>query len=127
MGTTAAELRTRQGEISASDVTSLNTLVLSDEETNVERIDTIVSDDSELDPEAAAMSEAAKVRFRRAFATLPEREREVAVLLYVKNLTLREIGDILAVSESRVCQIHSELKRKLRVALKDESSLFEVA
>jgi RNA polymerase sigma factor for flagellar operon FliA len=128
LGTSVDELRTRVGEISSSDVTSLNTLVLSDEETNVERIDTIVSEDRGADPEAAAMSEAAKARFRRAFATLPEREREVAVLLYVKNLTLREIGDILAVSESRVCQIHSELKRKLRVALKDEAGLFsEVA
>ena len=128
MGTTPDELRQRQGEISASDVTSLNTLVLSDEETNVERIDTIVSEDRGADPEAAAMSEAAKARFRRAFSTLPEREREVAVLLYVKNLTLREIGDILAVSESRVCQIHSELKRKLRDALKGEAGLFsEVA
>jgi RNA polymerase sigma factor for flagellar operon FliA len=128
MGTSADELRTRQSEISASDVTSLNSLVLSDEETSVERIDTIESEDRELDPEQAAMTEAAKTRFRRAFASLPDREREVAVLLYVKNLTLREIGDILAVSESRVCQIHSELKRKLRVALKDEAGLFsEVA
>ena len=128
MGTTADELRVRQGEIAASDITSLNTLVLSEEETNVERIDTIVSEDRELDPEAAAMTDAAKARFRRAFAKLPEREREVAVLLYVKNLTLREIGDILAVSESRVCQIHSELKKKLREALKGEAALFsEVA
>src|SRR6187431_3255877 len=60
MGTTPAELRMQQGEISASDVTSLNTLVLSDEETNVERIDTIPSEDRGADPEAAAMSEAAK-------------------------------------------------------------------
>jgi RNA polymerase sigma factor for flagellar operon FliA len=128
MGTTAQELRARQGEISASDVTSLNTLVLSDEETNVERIDTIVSEDRGADPEAAAMTEAAKARFRRAFSALPEREREVAVLLYVKNMTLREIGEILSVSESRVCQIHSELKRKLRDALKGEAGLFsEVA
>jgi RNA polymerase sigma factor for flagellar operon FliA len=87
-----------------------------------------VSEDRDGDPEAAAMSEAMKARFRRAFSSLPEREREVAVLLYVKNLTLREIGDILAVSESRVCQIHSELKRKLKIALKDEAGLFsEVA
>src|SRR5215212_7738379 len=87
VGTTAEELRTRQGEIASSDVTSLNTLVLSDEETSVERIDTLVSDDRELDPEAAALKDAAKAKFRRAFAKLPEREREVAVLLYVKNLT----------------------------------------
>src|SRR3954454_2046807 len=128
VGTTANDLRTRQSEIAASDVTSLNSLVLSDEETSVERIDTIESDDKTLDPEHVAMSEAAKERFRRAFAGLPDREREVAVLLYVKNLTLREIGDIMSVSESRVCQIHSELKKKLKTALKDEAVLFsEVA
>ena len=128
MGTSTEELRTRQSEISSSDVTSLNSLVLSDDETNVERIDTIESEDRHVDPESAAMTEAAKARFRRAFANLPDREREVAVLLYVKNLTLREIGDILEVSESRVCQIHSELKKKLRTALKDDAGLFsEVA
>jgi RNA polymerase sigma factor for flagellar operon FliA len=124
MGTSAEELRTRQAEINASDVTSLNTLVLSDEETNVERIDTIESEDSTLDPEQAAVTDAAKVRFRRAFASLPEREREVAVLLYVKNLTLREIGEILGVSESRICQIHGQLKRTLKQQLADESFLF---
>lgn len=128
VGTTPNELRARQGEISASDLTSLNTLVLSDEETSVERIDTIASDDHAFDPESAAVSDAAKTRFRRAFGALPEREREVAVLLYVKNLTLREIGEILEVSESRVCQIHGELKKKLRTALNNESELFiEVA
>ena len=52
------------------------------------------------------------------------RLREVAVLLYVKNLTLREIGDILGVSESRVCQIHSQLKRTLKQQLSDEAPLF---
>ena len=37
-------------------------------------------------------------------------------MLYVKNMTLREIGDVLGVSESRVCQIHSQLKRTLKRA-----------
>ena len=59
-----------------------------------------------------------------AFAKLPDREREVAVLLYVKNLTLREIGDVLGVSESRVCQIHSGLKKKLKEELATHSLLF---
>ncbi len=128
VGTSPHELRVRQSEIAASDLTSLNTLVLSEEETSVERIDTLVSEDRGLDPEHAAMGEAAKERFRTAFSTLPDREREVAVLLYVKNLTLREIGEILEVSESRVCQIHGELKRKLREALRSEADIFvEVA
>ena len=75
----------------------------------------------------SAKSEA-KQKFRRAFERLPQRERELAVLLYVKNMTLREVGDILGVSESRVCQIHSQLKRRLREQLGSEDALFsEVA
>ena len=66
----------------------------------------------------------AKAKFRRAFDTLPQREREVAVLLYVKNLTLREIGEVMGVSESRICQIHSQLKRTLKQQLSDDAVLF---
>ena len=118
------DLRRREDEISVSDVTSLNTLVISDDETTVERIDTLASGDERLDPEHATATEEAKSKFRSAFEKLPQREREVAVLLYVKNLTLREIGDILGVSESRVCQIHSQLKRTLKSQLAEDSFLF---
>src|SRR4051795_12186333 len=96
------ELRRRQDDIAVSDITSLNTLVISDDETTVERIDTIADGDERLDPEHASATSEAKAKFRRAFEDLPKREREVAVLLYVKNLTLREIGDILGFSDSRV-------------------------
>jgi RNA polymerase sigma factor FliA len=123
---TPEDLRRRQDDIAVSDVTSLNTLVISDDETNVERIDTLAATDARLDPEQAATLNDAKDKFRRAFDTLPQREREVAVLLYVKNLTLREIGDILGVSESRVCQIHSQLKRTLKQQLSEDALLFSV-
>ena len=118
------ELRRREDDIAVSDVTSLNTLVISDDETTVERMDTLASDDNRLDPEQAAAATHAKERFRRAFDALPKREREVAVLLYVKNLTPREIGDILGVSESRVCQIHTAMKKTLREALQADEQLF---
>jgi RNA polymerase sigma factor FliA len=118
------ELRRRQDEIAVSDVTSLNALVVSDEESTVERIDTLAAGDERLDPEHATATEAAKERFRAAFEQLPRREREVAVLLYVKNLTLREIGEILGVSESRVCQIHTQLKRTLKQELSQDAQLF---
>jgi RNA polymerase sigma factor for flagellar operon FliA len=120
------ELRRRRDEIARSEVTSLNAVVLSDDETNVERLDTIASDDPTSDPEHAAGAQAAKERFRDAFADLPQREREIAVLLYVKNLTLSEIGDILGVSESRVCQIHGQTKKKLRTSLADDAALFHL-
>jgi len=119
-----AELRRREDDIAVSDVTSLNTLVVSDDETTVERIDTIAGGEEREDPENAIEVQQAKERFRVAFDSLPAREREVAVLLYVKNLTLREIGEILGVSESRVCQIHSQLKRTLRTNLASDEALF---
>ena len=121
---TVEQLRRRQDDIVVSDVTSLNTLVISDDETTVERLDTLAGTEVDGDPESSAMLSAAKARFRRAFDTLPQREREVAVLLYVKNLTLREIGEIVGVSESRVCQIHTQIKRTLKAQLADDAQLF---
>jgi RNA polymerase sigma factor for flagellar operon FliA len=120
------ELRRREDDIAVSDVTSLNTLVISDDETTVERIDTLAGGEVDADPEHSALTSDAKDKFRRAFETLPRRQREIAVLLYVKNLTLREIGDILGVSESRVCQIHSQLKRTLKQQLSEDALLFSV-
>ena len=118
------ELRKREDDIAVSDVTSLNTLVISDDETTVERIDTLADSGTGADPEHQAANSEAKTKFRRAFDNLPQREREVAVLLYVKNLTLREIGEVMGVSESRICQIHSQLKRTLKQQLSDDSLLF---
>jgi RNA polymerase sigma factor FliA len=120
------ELQRRRDEIARSDVTSLNAVVLSDDDTEIERGDTLVSQDNRLDPEAAAETTAAKERFRRAFADLPQREREIAVMLYVKNLTLAEIGEVLGVSESRVCQIHGQTKKKLRTGLDSDAALFHL-
>ena len=60
-----------------------------DDDSAIERIDTLPSQDVELDPEQAALRDDAKVRFRAAFERLPDRDRKVAVLLYVHNLTLR--------------------------------------
>ena len=45
---------------------------------------------------------------------LPEKEKLVIVLYYYENLTLREIGEVLNVSESRVCQIHNKVMLRLR-------------
>lgn len=48
---------------------------------------------------------------------LPEKEKLVVVLYYYENLTLREIGEILDVSESRVCQIHTKVVTRMRSGL----------
>ncbi len=126
LGVEPAELRRRRSEIARSNMTSLNALVMSDDETTIERIDTLASTDERFDPEHTATTTEAKEKFRKAFATLPQREREIAVMLYVKNLTLAEIGEVLGVSESRVCQIHGEMKKKLRKALEDDAEILRL-
>ena len=59
--------------------------------------------------------------FRRALAGaidhLPERERQVMGLYYDEALNLREIGAVLGVTESRVCQIHAQAVVRLRARL----------
>jgi RNA polymerase sigma factor for flagellar operon FliA len=54
-----------------------------------------------------------------AIKGLPERERLVMALYYDEELNLREIGDILGVSESRVCQIHGQALIRLRARMED--------
>ncbi|HEX4009251.1 MAG TPA: FliA/WhiG family RNA polymerase sigma factor [Solirubrobacteraceae bacterium] len=121
---TTAELVSRQDEIARANVGSLNILVNGEEDNATEKIDTLTSDDIATDPEHSALNGEAKERFRAAFDLLAPRERKIAVLLYVYNLTLREIGEILGVTESRVCQIHAQILRTLRAQLSSDEQLF---
>jgi RNA polymerase sigma factor for flagellar operon FliA len=54
-----------------------------------------------------------------AISGLPERERLVVSLYYEEELNLREIGEVLGVSESRVCQIQSQAMMRLRARMHD--------
>jgi RNA polymerase sigma factor for flagellar operon FliA len=129
LGITVRELTARQDEIGRSEVGSLNTVApVGDEDSSVERIDTLQSRDRDIDPEWAAMRSDAGRRLGAALQCLSERDRQIAVLLYVYNLTLRETGEILGVTDSRVCQLHGALTRKLRTLLSADEQLFsEVA
>ena len=52
-----------------------------------------------------------------AISMLPEREKQMMGMYYEQELNLREIGEVLGVSESRVCQLHSQAVARLRVKL----------
>jgi RNA polymerase sigma factor FliA len=125
-GMSYAELEERMDELALVEVGSLNKTIRSEESTTIERIDTLESGDEDCDPSLSAERRAAMERFREAFAELPARERQVAVLLYVEGRTLRDIGARLGVSESRVSQIHTELRKRLRERLASDQALFTV-
>jgi RNA polymerase sigma factor for flagellar operon FliA len=56
-------------------------------------------------------------RIAEAVDRLPEREKLVIALYYYENLTLREIGEVLRVTESRVSQLHTKAVLGLRASL----------
>jgi RNA polymerase sigma factor for flagellar operon FliA len=64
-------------------------------------------------------TEETKYLLARAINTLPEREKIVVTLYYYEGLTLAEIGQVLGVTESRICQMHTKAVLQLRGKLND--------
>jgi len=69
------------------------------------------------DPAEIVDHQALKDLLARAVEQLPERDRVVIGLYYQNELTLREIGEVLSVTESRVCQIHTQAIARLRAGV----------
>jgi RNA polymerase sigma factor for flagellar operon FliA len=69
---------------------------------------------SDADPLALLEDADTKTKLVEAIQRLPEREKMVMALYYDEDLNLREIGEILNVTESRVCQLHSQAVARLR-------------
>lgn len=71
------------------------------------------------DPSAVCVEESFAVAAAAAIDELPERERLVLSLYYDEELNLKEIGKVLGVTESRICQIHGQALTRLRARLCD--------
>jgi RNA polymerase sigma factor for flagellar operon FliA len=98
-------------EISSLGMVALDEMVGPDSSTSMSDL---VPDQSGLGPEAAFQAEETRRTLSDAINRLPDRERLVVTLYYFEGLTLAEIGDVLGVTESRVCQIHAKSVLSLR-------------
>ena len=87
-------------------------------EDSVEIIDTI-QDENKLNPQENAEEQNVKQELEKALKRLPERERIIMVLYYQENMTLKEIGETINMSESRVCQLHAQGIMKLKNILSE--------
>lgn len=114
------QLRQLLSELSYSSVIALEETLKSspsgDEESTM--ID-FVQDEQMSDPFESLENEEAKELLVKAVQELPEKERKVVILYYYSGLTLKEIGELLGVSESRASQIHSKAISMLRSMLKE--------
>lgn len=89
-------------------------------------LDELAEEEGELlcgEPHATPLAELLEGRRRtdlvKAIDRLPEREKLLLALYYQEDLNLKEIGAVLGVSESRVCQLHSQAVARLRAMLAD--------
>lgn len=85
---------------------------------SVEIIDTI-QDENRMTPAEAMEQKDVKAELENALKRLPERERMIMVLYYHENMTLKEIGETIDVSESRICQLHAQAIMKLKNILSE--------
>ena len=108
-------------QISNSSIAALDELWTVNDSSGdqVSLLDTL-ADDSSPDPSAALDQTDLRDRVAEAISRLPEREKLVIALYYYENLTLREIGEVLGVTESRVSQLHTKAVLRLRSRMAPE-------
>ncbi len=120
----AAELKLSPAELDDFLVQSRGAVLLSLDDFNLHETDgpkilDMLADTHNPDPLANILNDWERSRVTDAIQQLPEKERLVLTLYYHEELTMKEIGSILKVTESRVCQIHTQavlhLKGKLEV------------
>jgi RNA polymerase sigma factor for flagellar operon FliA len=118
VGISQGELEGSLTDISRSSIAALDELwtVSGSGGDQVALIDTI-EDESLPDPQSAMTSTEMKEAIADAIARLPEREKLVVTLYYYEDLTLREIGEVLGVTESRVSQLHTKAILRLKARL----------
>jgi RNA polymerase sigma factor for flagellar operon FliA len=119
LGITEEELDDSLTDISRSSIAALDelwTISGSSGGDQVALIDTI-EDTTGPDPQGALAQTELREALGEAIARLPEREKLVVTLYYYEELTLREIGDVLGVTESRVSQLHTKAILRLKARL----------
>jgi RNA polymerase sigma factor FliA len=121
LGISLSELHSIFSKVSFVNVVALDELlsVGGERGDSFSLVDTLEDTKAE-DPIAAFETEETKYLLARAINGLPEREKIVVTLYYYEGLTLAEIGRVLGVTESRICQMHTKAVLQLRAKLADQ-------
>lgn len=113
LGISADEFLNWQGQANVSNVISLDEFVESSGEKEVGSVSVNTFDT----PEEAMEKEELKKLLAESLETLTDREKKVILLYYYEELTLKEISQVLEVSESRVSQLHTKALQKMKTKL----------
>lgn len=118
MGISMDELFETLNETQNQPMLSLEDLGLSRDEGDTRSLLDCLAGKSDADPQVQFRLSELKGIIAKAIDTLPEKERLMISLYYYEELTMKEIGEVLGITESRVSQIHSKAVFKLRTKLR---------
>lgn len=117
MGLSDAEFQQTIMKVSGTTVVSLNDVWYSGDDSDKVSIGDTIEAPSSFNPDVIVEREEIRRVIIEAINELPEKERMVLVLYYHEDLTFREIGNVLDVSESRISQLHTKANLRLRAKL----------
>ena len=117
LGVTEDDFMKTMLKISSTSVLSLTDVWYSGDEADKISIGESIESPSSMNPDATVEREEVKRVIVQALSELPEKEKKVLVLYYYEDLTLKEIGQVLDVTESRVSQLHTKAILRLRAKL----------
>ena len=121
MGIGESDLFELTTEIHGAYVLSLEAKISSDPETGETSLGDIMSDTASPSPEDIVLRKEKEEHLAKAIEKLSENERHVITLYYFDELTLKEVGEVLGLSESRICQIHRSVIKKMKQHLQPGS------
>ncbi|MFM1921832.1 MAG: hypothetical protein RLZZ303_3466 [Candidatus Hydrogenedentota bacterium] len=118
LGTTEEAVDDTITQLQTAHVLSLDDYLPSEDSEEVRKVN-VVSNATAPDPGYLAEMQERKELLVQAIMSLPEQQQKVLTLYYYEELTLKEIGLVLDVSESRICQVHRAAMKQLQKALRE--------
>jgi len=123
LGLSLAQFHHLTGEIRGLDVGSLQEVSKAGEDGTEQDLASRLASPEAASPLAMFTGHEQRVRLEEGIRSLPEKERLALTLYYFEELTMKEVGEVLAVGESRVSQIHSSALERLRRYLEQNTNL----
>ena len=117
MGMTESEYESVVMKVSGTNILSLNDVWYSNDDSDNMSIGDNIEAPNSMNPDVIVEREEIKRVIIQAINELPQNEKMVIILYYHEDLTFKEIGKVLNVSESRISQLHSKANLRLRAKL----------
>lgn len=118
LGTTEEQVEDTITQLQTAQVLSLDDYLPSEDSEESRKVD-VVGNNSAPDPSHVAEMQERKQLLVEAIMNLPEQQQKVLALYYYEELTLKEIGMVLDVSESRICQVHRAAMKALQKTMRE--------